>query len=90
LKPDEFCQSQKTGPIPFGYTSQAKPYHRAPHFLIGIPTRNTDRGWSDSMKALPEPAHRELRGDASALAGKSVRLLFVLEDADVFAFQFLP
>ena len=28
------------------YTNQVKPYHRAPHLLIGFPTRYIDRGWS--------------------------------------------
>ena len=41
------------------YTNQVKPYHRAPHLLIGFPTRYIDRGWSPSMKALPEREHRE-------------------------------
>ena len=36
------------------YTNQVKPYHRAPHLLIGFPTRYVERGWSDSMRALPE------------------------------------
>lgn len=41
------------------YTNQIKPYHRAPHLLLGFPARYVDRGWSDSMRALPEPEHRE-------------------------------
>ncbi len=40
------------------YTNQVKPYSRAPHLLIGFPARYTDRGWSESMRALPEPEHR--------------------------------
>jgi hypothetical protein len=51
------------------YTNQIKPYHRAPHILIGLPTRYIDRGWSDSMKALPELEHRELRASASRRYG---------------------
>ena len=35
------------------YTNQVKPYYRAPHILIGFPTRYIERGWSDSMRALP-------------------------------------
>ncbi len=48
------------------YTSQIKPYHRAPHILIGFPTRYIDRGWSNSMRALPELEHRRLRADSAA------------------------
>lgn len=43
------------------YTSQVKPYYRAPHILIGFPTRYNDRGWSDSTRALPEYPHRRER-----------------------------
>ena len=46
------------------YTNQIKPYHRAPHILLGFPTRYIDRGWSESMRALPERAHRELRSSS--------------------------
>jgi hypothetical protein len=51
------------------YTNQIKPYHRAPHILIGLPVRYIDRGWSDSMRALPERKHRELRSAASQRYG---------------------
>jgi hypothetical protein len=27
-----------------------KPYHRAPHVLLGFPTRYVERGWSESMR----------------------------------------
>ncbi|MFA7007072.1 MAG: hypothetical protein WC429_23735, partial [Verrucomicrobiia bacterium] len=47
------------------YTNQIKPYHRAPHILLGFPTRYIDRGWSDSTRALPEREHRELRAAAA-------------------------
>lgn len=43
------------------YTNTVRPYHRAPHLFIGFPQRYIERGWSDSMRALPELAHRELR-----------------------------
>ncbi|MBI3882149.1 MAG: hypothetical protein HY301_19075 [Verrucomicrobia bacterium] len=54
------------------YTNQVKPYHRAPHLLLGFPTRYLDRGWSDSMKALPEPEHREWRAGANKRYGTSI------------------
>ena len=43
------------------YTNQVKPYSRAPHISIGIPNRYIERGWSPSMRALPNLNHRELR-----------------------------
>ncbi|MCK5923924.1 MAG: hypothetical protein KAG66_23520, partial [Methylococcales bacterium] len=48
------------------YTSQIKPYHRARHILVGFPARYIDRGWSNSMRALPELKHRELRSNSGA------------------------
>jgi len=52
-------------PVEELYTSQVKPYHRAPHILIGFPTRYIERAWSESMRALPELEHRQLRVEAS-------------------------
>jgi hypothetical protein len=46
------------------YTNQIKHYHRAPHLLLGFPTRYVDRGWSDSMRALPDAELREQRATA--------------------------
>lgn len=54
------------------YTNQIKPYFRAPHIFIGFPTRYVERGWSDSMRALPDPEHRELRAKASLRYGTAL------------------
>lgn len=54
------------------YTNQIKPYHRAPHLLIGFPTRYIERGWSPSMKALPNLEHREMRSSASQRYGMAI------------------
>lgn len=54
------------------YTNQVRPYHRAPHLFVGFPTRYVERGWSDSMRALPEPEHREWRAKASLRYGTAV------------------
>ncbi len=43
------------------YTNQVQPYYRAPHLLVGFPTRYVERPWSPSMKALPDPEHRQRR-----------------------------
>ena len=47
------------------YTSKVFPYVRAPQILIGFPTRYLDRGWSDSMRALPDPENRQWRANAN-------------------------
>lgn len=59
-------------PVEHLYTNQIKPYYRAPHIFIGFPTRYVERGWSDSMRALPEPEHRELRAKASLRYGTAL------------------
>ena len=54
------------------YTNQVKPYHRAPHVLLGFPTRYVERGWSESTRALPEREHREWRSKASDRYGMAI------------------
>ncbi len=54
------------------YTNQVAPYIRAPHILIGFPARYIDRGWSESMRALPERKNRELRASASRRYGTAI------------------
>jgi hypothetical protein len=68
------------------YTNVIKPYPRAPHLLIGFPTRYVERGWSDSMRALPEPEHREARAKASLRYGTALTeaLLMVSRDGVTF------
>ena len=54
------------------YTNQVGPYFRAPHILIGFPTRYVERGWSESMRALPQREHREKRAAAHLRYGTSL------------------
>ena len=54
------------------YTNQIKYYERAPHILIGFPTRYVERGWSPSMEALPELEHRKMRSSASDRYGMAI------------------
>lgn len=43
------------------YTNQVIPYYRAPHLLLGFPTRYIDKGWTESSKALPRYEYRQIR-----------------------------
>ncbi|WP_298862385.1 hypothetical protein [uncultured Gimesia sp.] len=54
------------------YTNQIKPYYRAPHILMGFPTRYIERGWSKSMEALPEFKHRKMRSSISDRYGMAI------------------
>lgn len=54
------------------YTNHVKPYHRAPHLLLGFPTRYIDRGASQSMSDLPDQKDRETRAAANKRYGYAV------------------
>ena len=69
------------------YTNQIKPYHRAPHIFIGFPTRYIERGWSDSMRALPELEHRELRAKASGRYGTAITEGLLMASRDGVRFK---
>lgn len=59
-------------PVEHLYTNQIAPYHRAPHILIGMPTRYIERGWSQSMRQLPQLEHRENRSKANLRYGTAI------------------
>ncbi|OQB42707.1 MAG: hypothetical protein BWY06_00574 [Candidatus Latescibacteria bacterium ADurb.Bin168] len=59
-------------PVQQLYTNQIMPYPRAPHLLLGFPTRYTERPWSPAIEALPELEHRKLRAGASERYGAAV------------------
>ncbi len=69
-------------PVEHLYTNQIRPYYRAPHILIGMPTRYIERGWSDSMRALPDLKNRKLRASARLRYGTAITegLLMVSRD----------
>ncbi len=68
------------------YTNQIKPYPRAPHLLIGFPTRYTERTPSASLQALPDPEHRAERMRVSQRYGTAITegLLMVSRDGRSF------
>lgn len=77
------------------YTNQVKPYARAPHLLLGFPTRYVERGWSESMRALPERENREWRSKANQRYGTAVTEGLFMSSRDGVTFKrwneaFLP
>ncbi|MCA9017731.1 MAG: hypothetical protein KDA77_20575, partial [Planctomycetaceae bacterium] len=54
------------------YTNQVKSYQRAPHIRIGFPARYVERGWSESMQALPDPERRKQRASSVERYGTAV------------------
>ena len=69
------------------YTNQIKPYHRAPHIFIGFPARYIERGWSDSMRSLPELENRELRAKASLRYGTAITEGLLMASRDGVKFK---
>ena len=77
------------------YTNQIKSYYRAPHIFIGFPTRYVERGWSDSMRKLPEPEHREMRASVHLRYGTALTEGLLMASRDGVHFKrwneaFLP
>ncbi len=54
------------------YTNQITPYYRAPHLLLGFPTRYIDRGWTESVMALPRYNYRQVRAKDSRREGTAL------------------
>ena len=69
------------------YTNQVKPYFRAPHLYLGFPMRYTDRGWSDSVRALPDLAHREFRSSIGARLGTALSDTVFMASRDGVTFK---
>lgn len=77
------------------YTNQIKPYHRAPHILMGFPSRYIERGWTKSMEQLPEAGHRKLRSSTSERYGTAITEGLFMASRDGHTFKrwneaFLP
>jgi hypothetical protein len=87
--------SYEDSPSEHLYTNQVKPYHRAPHLLLGFPARYVERDWSESMRALPEREHRESRAKANQRYGTAVTDSLLMASRDGVKFKrwnesFLP
>jgi len=54
------------------YTNQVQPYHRAPHILLGFPTRYVERPWQAATDYLPHPEYRRMRASNSLREGTAV------------------
>ena len=77
------------------YTNNVVPYFRAPHILVGFPMRYVERGWSPSMRALPELEKRELRSAAHLRYGTALTETQIMASRDGHTFKrwneaFLP
>ena len=64
------------------YTNQIKPYHRAPHILVGFPARYIERGWSQSMRDLPNLEGREMRASSQERYGTALSDTLLMASRD--------
>ena len=69
------------------YTNQIKPYYRAPHLLIGFPTRYVDRGWTRSTEALPQLEERRLRASSVQRYGTAITEALFMTSRDGVRFR---
>lgn len=69
------------------YTNNVISYHRAPHILVGFPMRYVERGWSPSMKALPDLENRELRSQAHLRYGTALTETQIMTSRDGVKFK---
>jgi hypothetical protein len=69
------------------YTNQVNAYYRAPHILLGIPTRYIELGWSPSMRALPDLPHRELRSSRHLRYGTALTDAMLMSSRDGVSFD---
>ena len=70
------------------YTNQVLPYYRAPHLLLGFPTRYMERKFSPAaMRSLPDPKHRQARMKFSRRYGTAITdgLFMSSRDGRLFA-----
>lgn len=77
------------------YENKVFPYPRAPHILMGFPTRYIERGWSESMRNLPEPQERAARAAISERLGTALTETLLMASRDGVQFKrwneaFLP
>jgi len=84
---DEADLTYTDSPTEHLYTNQIGPYFRAPHLLLGFPARYVERGWSDSMRALPEPERREQRAAAHLRYGTALTEGLLMASRDGVHFE---
>ncbi|MBI4623196.1 MAG: hypothetical protein HY736_08260 [Verrucomicrobia bacterium] len=69
------------------YENYVMPYYRAPHLFVGFPVRYIERGWSDSMRALPELENRERRAKSSERYGTALTEALFMASRDGVLFK---
>ena len=74
-------------PVEALYTNQIIPYYRAPHIFVGFPARYTDRGWSESMRDLPQVEERLARYEVHPRFGTTITDGLFMSSRDARTFK---
>lgn len=69
------------------YTNVVKTYFRDPQWLIGFPIHYMERGWSPSMRELPDSANRVLRASAVERFGVALTESLLMASRDGVHFK---
>lgn len=69
------------------YSNQVAPYYRAPHLLLGFPTRYVERPWSEALEDLPEGEHRRMRANISERYGAALTDGMFMSSRDGYNFN---
>lgn len=69
------------------YTNGIIPYYRAPQLYIGFPARYIDRGWSNSMRALPQLEERLKRSYTQLRYGTALTESLFMTSTDGIKFK---
>jgi len=94
----DFSQGPSTGtPLkyrrePHGefYTNVIRPYHRAPHLYIGMPSMYGDRGWTPALEQLPDLTNRRLQSSAGQRLGTALTDTMLMWSRDGVNFELAP
>ncbi len=88
--PDPVWLKYSPGRVSELYTNGVQPYYRAPHIFLGFPARYSDRGWTESTKALPQLDNRELRATMHPRVGTAVTDGMFMSSRDGSSFDIWP
>ncbi|MGC9316894.1 MAG: hypothetical protein ACP5KN_02515 [Armatimonadota bacterium] len=72
------------------YTNQVMPYYRAPHILLGFPTRYVDYAWAESTKRLPQQEYRRIVASSSRRSGTAITDGMFMASRDRVSFRVWP
>ena len=88
--PRDSTKSHPKGRVSQLYTNNIVAYDRAPHILLGFPTRYIDRGWNETTKTLPNYEYRKLRGAVSKREGSAMTDGMFMSSRDGQQFKVWP